>query len=108
MKQWEFVPFYISLNHHFWNGLAGHAKSLMKLIGTIVSQEEGINEGLKGMGEEVIKLLLKKTNGPRILIDIKHMSPKCRKDFYAFIISLINLARYLWREYLFMLSLLCR
>ena len=85
MKQWEFVPFYISLNHHFWNGLAGHAKSLMKLIGTIVSQEEGINEGLKGMGEEVIKLLLKKTNGPRILIDIKHMSPKCRKDFYAFI-----------------------
>jgi len=85
MKQWEFVPFYISLNHHFWNGLAGHAKSLMKLIGTIVSQEEGINEGLKGMGEEVINLLLKKTNGPRILIDIKHMSPKCRKDFYGFI-----------------------
>lgn len=85
IKQWEFPPFFISLNHHFWNGLGGHAKSLMKLIGTIVSQAEGLNTGLKGMGEEVIKLLLKKTNGPRILIDIKHMSPLCRKEFYAFI-----------------------
>ena len=57
----------------------------MKLVGTIVSQSEGVNEGLKELGKEVIKLLLKKTNGPRILIDIKHMSPQCRKDFYAFI-----------------------
>ncbi len=85
IKKWDFVPFFISLNHHFWNGLGGHAKSLMKLIGTIVSQSEGLNEGLKELGKEVIKLLLQKTNGPRILIDIKHMSPQCRKDFYAFI-----------------------
>ena len=85
MKHWEFVPFFVSLNHHFWNGLGGHAKSLMKLVGTIVSQSEGLNVGLKGMGEEVIKLLLRKTNGRRILIDIKHMSPLCRKDFYTFI-----------------------
>lgn len=85
MKKWDFVPLFISLNHHFWNGLGGHAKSLMKLIGTIVSQAEGLNEGLKELGKEVIKLLLDKTKGPRILIDIKHMSPECRKDFYAFI-----------------------
>ncbi len=85
MKKWDFVPFFISLNHHFWNGLGGHAKSLMKLIGTIVSQAEGLNEGLKELGKEVIKLLLQTTNGPRILIDVKHMSPQCRKDFYAFI-----------------------
>lgn len=85
MKKWEFVPFYVTLNHHFWNGLGGHAKSLMKLIGTIVSQDEGINEGLKEIGKEVVKLLLKTTNGPRILIDIKHMSPLCRKEFYEFI-----------------------
>ena len=87
MKHWAFVPLFISLNHHFWNGLGGHAKSLMKLIGTIVSQSEGLNEGLKELGKEVIKLLLKTSNGPRILIDIKHMSPQCRKDFYAFIKS---------------------
>lgn len=85
MKQWEFVPLFITLNHHFWNGLGGHAKSLMALISNIVSQSEGVNEGLKEMGKEVIKLLLKTTNGPRILIDVKHMSPQCRKDFYEFI-----------------------
>lgn len=85
MKKWDFVPLFISINHHFWNGLGGHAKSLMKLIGTICSQSEGLNEGLRELGKEVIKLLLKKSNGPRILIDIKHMSPRCRKDFYAFI-----------------------
>ena len=87
MKQWEFVPLYISLNHHFWNGLGGHAKSLTKLFGTLVSQTEGMNEGLKLMGKEVIKLLLKTTNGPRVLIDVKHMSPACRRDFYRFIQS---------------------
>ncbi len=87
MKKWEFVPLFISLNHHFWNGLGGHAKSLMKLIGTIVSQAEGLNEGMTELGKEVCKLLLKKSNGPRILIDIKHMSPQCRIDFYKFIRS---------------------
>jgi microsomal dipeptidase-like Zn-dependent dipeptidase len=85
MKQWAYPPFFITLNHHFWNGLAGHARSLMKLVGTIVSQSEGLNAGLKEMGKEVIKLLLKTSNGPRILIDIKHMSPLCRQEFYAFI-----------------------
>ena len=85
MKKWEFVPLYISLNHHFWNGLGGHAKSLTKIFNSLVSQTEGMNEGLKTMGKEVIKLLLKTSNGPRVLIDIKHMSPACRKDFYSFI-----------------------
>jgi microsomal dipeptidase-like Zn-dependent dipeptidase len=85
MKKWDFAPFYITLNHLFWNGLAGHAKSLGNPFGKIVSQAEGINEGLKEMGKEVIKLLLDTRNGPRILLDIKHMSPQCRKNFYAFI-----------------------
>jgi microsomal dipeptidase-like Zn-dependent dipeptidase len=51
----------------------------------IVSQAEGVNEGLKKLGKEVIKLLLNKNEGTRILIDVKHMSPQCRKDFYHFI-----------------------
>ena len=85
LKKLDFVPLFVSLNHHFWNGLGGHAKSLMKLIGTLVSQDEGLNEGLKEMGKEVINYLLRKDNGHRILIDIKHMSPLCRQEFYAFI-----------------------
>ena len=87
MKKWDFVPLYISLNHHFWNGLGGHAKSLTKPVAHIVCQAEGLNEGLKALGKEVIRLLLTTDNGPRVLLDIKHMSPQCRKDFYAFIQS---------------------
>ncbi len=85
MKQWAYVPLYVTLNHHFWNKLGGHAQSLTKMLGTLVSQQEGLNEGLKELGKEVCKRLLNKTNGPRIYIDIKHMSPLCRKNFYAFI-----------------------
>ncbi|MGB4844388.1 MAG: hypothetical protein WBP16_07980 [Ferruginibacter sp.] len=85
LKKQEFVPLFVTLLHHFWNGLGGHARSLMKLIGTFVSQDEGLNEGLKEIGKEVINYLLRTDNGPRILIDVKHMSPQCRKDFYAFI-----------------------
>ena len=85
LKKLDFVPLFVTLTHHFWNGLGGHAKSLMKLIGTFVSQDEGLNEGLKEIGKEVINYLLRKDNGPRILIDMKHISPQCRKDFYAFI-----------------------
>lgn len=84
LKQQEYVPLFVTLLHHFWNGLGGHARSLMKLIGTFVSQDEGLNEGLKEIGKEVINYLLRTDNGPRILIDMKHMSPQCRKDFYAF------------------------
>lgn len=85
LKKLDYVPLFVTVMHHFWNGLGGHAKSLMKLIGTFVSQDEGLNEGLKEIGKEVINYLLRTDNGPRILIDIKHMSPQCRKDFYAFI-----------------------
>ncbi len=84
MKRWEFVPFFVTLNHHFWNKLGGHARSLNKMVGTLVSQEEGINSRLQPLGEEVINRLLSKKNGPRVLIDMKHMGPRCRKDFYAF------------------------
>lgn len=85
LKKLDFVPLFVTFNHHFWNGLGGHARSLMKLVGTFVSQDEGLNEGLKEIGKEVINYLLRTDNGPRVLIDIKHMSPLCRKEFYAFI-----------------------
>lgn len=83
MKQLPFVPFFVTLLHHFWNGLGGHARSLNKLVGEMLSQEEGINTGITPIGFAVIKRLLSKANGPRILIDVKHMSAKSRKDYYA-------------------------
>ena len=83
MKQLPFVPFFVTLLHHFWNGLGGHARSLNKLVGEMLSQEEGINIGITPIGFAVIKRLLSKANGRRILIDVKHMSAKSRKDYYS-------------------------
>jgi len=95
MKQWEFVPFYVTLMHHFWNGMGGHARSLNKLVGKMVNQDEGINERLTLLGKLVIHDLLQTkytrtaaedvietVTVPRVLIDIKHMSVSSRMDYY--------------------------
>lgn len=82
MKKWKYVPFFITIMHHFWNGMGGHARSLNKLVGEMLNQQEGINHGLSETGKLVIRDLLRNDNGPRVLIDIKHMSIASRKGYY--------------------------
>lgn len=81
-NKWLTTPLFVSLNHHFWNRLGGHASSLGKDITLLVSQNEGLHSGLTANGQMVIKELL--MNKP-IYIDIKHMSALCRKQYYEFI-----------------------
>jgi microsomal dipeptidase-like Zn-dependent dipeptidase len=83
------VPiFSVGLCHHFWNGMAGHARSLASLLESIVNQDEGLNGPLLDTGRVVIDEFNiaeydgKKVN--KIVVDIKHMSPQCRKDYYAY------------------------
>ena len=83
MKTWAHPPLFMTFYHHTWNGLGGHARSLNALMTVLINQEEGINLGINKLGIEVIKSLLSTKNGKRILIDIKHMSPRSRKDYYA-------------------------
>ncbi|MBP6624631.1 MAG: hypothetical protein KA198_05640 [Chitinophagaceae bacterium] len=78
----------VGLCHHFWNGLAGHCRSMDNLMAGLLNQEEGINAPLMSAGEMVIDELAKtssqgKTVKP-ITLDIKHMSPMARKNFYAY------------------------
>lgn len=75
---WQVKPLFISVMHHFWNGLGGHAPSL-GVIGKIVSQQEGLYAGFNANG---IAAIMKLLEGDPIYIDIKHMSPKCRKTYY--------------------------
>ncbi len=82
MKKWKQVPFFVTLMHHFWNGMGGHARSLNKMVGEMLNQQEGINLGLTATGKLVITDLLRDDNGPRILVDIKHMSIASRKEYY--------------------------
>ncbi|MBL7773843.1 MAG: hypothetical protein JNM95_13340 [Chitinophagaceae bacterium] len=76
---WAVKPLFISMMHHFWNGLGGHAPSLGRTIGAIVSQNEGMYADFNQNGIAAVLKLLK--NSP-IYVDIKHMSPQCRKTYY--------------------------
>jgi hypothetical protein len=86
MKKWVHPPFFVSLSHHFNNGLCGHARSFPGIAGLALNQEEGINDPINDMGEEMIDCLLGigkyNHHERRILIDTKHMSVAARKTYY--------------------------
>ena len=86
IKQWgggKHSPFFITFAHHFWNLLCGHARSFGGLTRTFaLNQDCGINLGITELGLLALDQLLSRDNGRRILIDIKHMSAKARKQFY--------------------------
>jgi microsomal dipeptidase-like Zn-dependent dipeptidase len=83
IKQWHTPPFFVTLAHHFWNHLCGHAESFTALVKKKVDQSEGLNTGLTPLGKKVIHALYDKSNGQRILIDVKHMSVLARQEFYG-------------------------
>ncbi len=83
VKSWEFNPFFINLSHHFWNHLCGHAPSIKFPVNQILNQRRGLGLGMTDLGRDVVHELLSDDNGKPILIDIKHMSVKGRKDYYA-------------------------
>jgi len=85
IKAWEHVPFFVTFAHHFNNHLCGHSKSLFDLIGRVCDQSDAINTGFTDLGRQVLREVLSTQNGKRILIDIKHMSPLSRKEFFSFL-----------------------
>lgn len=74
---WPFKPFFVTVAHHFWNHLCGHAKSLTGIVGSAADQSEFINTGITDLGWKVLDKLI--ANG--ILVDIKHMSALSRRQF---------------------------
>ncbi len=95
LKKWgpngSHTPLFITLGHHFWNMLVGHAESLP----FIFDQKTGKESGFTDAGWELIEDLLSDRNENdepnktrRVLIDIKHMSPVARKQYYHHIAKL--------------------
>jgi len=81
IKQWDHTPAFVTLAHHFYNELCGHARSIS--IGAIKkNQNRGLNTDITNLGHKVINALLSSTNGKPIFIDIKHMSTPSRKTYY--------------------------
>jgi microsomal dipeptidase-like Zn-dependent dipeptidase len=86
LKAWEFKPFFVTLAHHFYNDLCGHAESLSDFLQDLLTnQEPGMNTGFTDLGWKVVKGLLDNTDGKRIYIDIKHMSMLARRQYVQFL-----------------------
>jgi microsomal dipeptidase-like Zn-dependent dipeptidase len=82
VKNWEFKPLYVTMSHHFYNQVAGHAKSLPFIADAFARQETGMHTNITPFGKQIIRKLLNNDNGKRILIDIKHLSVFARNEFY--------------------------
>jgi hypothetical protein len=83
-------PAFVTLAHHFWNGLCGHEQSLGGIVTCAVDQSNGMQVvGITEAGKAVIKELIdiRMTDDGQmvkpVLIDIKHMSRKARLDYFS-------------------------
>jgi hypothetical protein len=87
VKKWRHPPFFVSMSHHFFNGFCGHTRSLPAPASVLLKQAIGLNEPINDWGKKVIDCFLGinefEGNGPRILIDTKHMSVASRLEYYA-------------------------
>jgi microsomal dipeptidase-like Zn-dependent dipeptidase len=94
VKSWQHPPFYVSMAHHFYNHLCGHAKSLTDVVGKVTDQSQGLGEGITPLGKRVIKKLLESNeNEKRIIIDIKHMSAQSRLEYFELLQTEYNQER---------------
>ena len=81
IKNWEHRPLFLTLAHHFYNELCGHARSIT--IGALKkNQDRGLNSDITALGLEAIDMLLDNSEGKRIPIDVKHLSTASRKTYY--------------------------
>lgn len=87
VKTWDYPPLYISMSHHFYNGMVGHARSIPKLGAALLNQKKGMNAGFSEVGGMAVDCLLginefTGEEGRRVLIDIKHLAVTARKEYY--------------------------
>jgi microsomal dipeptidase-like Zn-dependent dipeptidase len=81
-KKLSYPVLSINLNHFFWNGLCGHARTFSTAQTFIFGAGKGVDEGMTELGKKVVNSLLDKTNGRRVLVDIKHMSLASREWYF--------------------------
>lgn len=83
---------FVTLAHHFDNGLCGHAHSLPDAAHWVMDQSDRMGVGFSDVGRWVTRELLdldddlRPRGGRRMLIDCKHMSPLSRAQYYAEIV----------------------
>ncbi len=86
------APYFITFAHHFNNLIAGHAKSfkdgqfIKPGFSDVFDQAKGQDTGLTQFAKDlIIQHLFSRHNGPRILVDTKHMSLNSRDDYFKLV-----------------------
>ncbi len=92
---WEHPPFIITLGHHFYNHVCGHAESLVGFIKQILDQTGYIHGQsyfhlpITPFGSQVVANLLRRDHRSkpvrRILVDTKHMSVAARLQYHKIV-----------------------
>ncbi|MFA5328937.1 MAG: membrane dipeptidase [Prolixibacteraceae bacterium] len=82
VKNWTHRPVFVTIAHHFYNELCGHAQSLTGIVQKVVNQSFMMNTGFTALGKDVVDLMLDNSDNRRILIDIKHMSRSARLEYF--------------------------
>jgi len=82
VKDWEYRPFFVTLAHHFYNDLVGQSRSLAPILQKMLDQSQGLSTGFTDLGRQVVDVLLDNKDGKRIFIDIKHLSPLARRQYF--------------------------
>lgn len=102
LRTLEHPVMFITLAHHFDNGLCGHAHSIPDSGRLVMDQDLRLNEGFERAGDLGMRVVrsmlaldehLNDTGGRRILIDCKHMSAKARQEYYAEVVRPYNARR---------------
>lgn len=104
-EDWAHPPFFVTFSHHFYNHLAGHSPSIDGLVNFITRQRVSTLQyggpghpfkplvvfyaGIHRWALPVVNQLLGRHSGQqrvrRVLVDVKHMSPQARLDYYAMV-----------------------
>jgi len=102
LRQWEHPVFLLTLAHHFDNGVCGHAHTIPDIGATVIDQSRRLGEGFERRGDLGVRVVrelldldedLQDRGGHRILMDIKHFSPRTRQQYYDEIVRPYNLRR---------------
>ena len=83
-------PWFVSICHHFFNDLCGHARSFKSPMINTLDQSEGMDSGFTDLGKEVLEVLLSEADGGPVFVDLKHMSIAAR----TYYIDLIKQPKY--------------
>ena len=84
-KKLDYPVLYIGLSHLFWNGISGQAHTLHPTQEAMYKKIKGFEASITPIGEKVIEKLLSKSDGYRILIDIRQMNIPSRAWYYNYV-----------------------